>query len=204
MSILTSQFVPHFTSPLSVTTLVFHKYILTFLFFLVFRRKTYLCLRTQSFAFTAPWVVFFLIFMWLFSSLWLALIFHVTFLLRLFLNIPATVASLALQPLACPPSYILFSSQFLSLTYIASHTYWSTFLHWNLSSMRPCLRVQHLILCTKEEYQNQSSNKGGQSWSVTLVKLYILALSLVFKFYLFIYSFSFGCSVSSLLCMNFL
>ena len=46
MSILTSSFVPHFPSPLSVTTLVFHKYILTFLSFLVFKRKTYLCLRT--------------------------------------------------------------------------------------------------------------------------------------------------------------
>ena len=119
MSILTSSFVPHFPSPLSVTTLVFHKYILTFLSFLVFKRKTYLCLRTQSFAFTAPWVVFFLIFMWLFSFLWFALIFHVTFLLRLFLNIPATVASLALQPLACP--YLIFLIVLITNLHCFSH-----------------------------------------------------------------------------------
>ena len=61
-------------------------------------RMAYLYLRTLSFAFSAAWETCSLVFMWVFSFLVLS---HFSCrILWLFLNISATVASLALQPLA--------------------------------------------------------------------------------------------------------
>lgn len=58
-------------------------------------RKAYLCLRTLPFR-------FFCCLGNIFPDLWFGLIFYVTSLIRFFLIMPATVAFLALQPLALP------------------------------------------------------------------------------------------------------